>query len=85
MNEKPKMNDDYLWNGTGEPDPEIQKLESVLGRLRHDPERHPVYGQRQWNHLCDEREVRLPVLDVPSQRARPICSSVAGEWTSMLS
>src|SRR6266700_660547 len=30
------MNDDYLWDGSGEPDPEIQKLESTLARLRHN-------------------------------------------------
>src|SRR5712692_6741896 len=30
------MKDDYLWDGSGEPDPEIQKLERVLGRYRHD-------------------------------------------------
>jgi hypothetical protein len=30
------MKDDYLWDGSGEPDPEIQKLESALGRYRHD-------------------------------------------------
>jgi hypothetical protein len=30
------MKDDYLWDGSGEPDPEIQKLESPLGRFRHD-------------------------------------------------
>src|SRR5215471_5475151 len=30
------MRDDYLWDGSGEPDPEIQKLEAVLGRLRHN-------------------------------------------------
>src|SRR5277367_4231452 len=29
------MNDDYLWDGSGEPDPEIQKLESSLGEFRH--------------------------------------------------
>jgi hypothetical protein len=29
------MRDDYLWSGSGEPDPEIQKLESALGRFRH--------------------------------------------------
>lgn len=28
--------DDYLWDGSGEPDPEIQKLENVLGKLRHN-------------------------------------------------
>ena len=30
------MNDDYLWDGSGEPDPEMQRLESVLGRFRHN-------------------------------------------------
>jgi hypothetical protein len=30
------MKDDYLWDGSGEPDPEIQKLESALGRYRHN-------------------------------------------------
>jgi len=27
---------DYLWDRSGEPDPEIQKLESLLGKFRHD-------------------------------------------------
>ena len=30
------MNDDYLWDGSGEPDPEVQRLEKLLGRFRHD-------------------------------------------------
>ena len=30
------MKDDYLWDGSGEPDPEVQKLENLLGRYRHD-------------------------------------------------
>ena len=29
------MKEDYLWDGSGEPDMEIQKLESLLGRYRH--------------------------------------------------
>lgn len=29
------MKDDYLWDGSGEPDPEIQRLETLLGRFRH--------------------------------------------------
>jgi hypothetical protein len=28
--------DDYLWDGSGDPDPEIQRFESLLGKLRHD-------------------------------------------------
>jgi hypothetical protein len=30
------MKDNYLWNGSGEPDPEVQKLETTLGRFRHN-------------------------------------------------
>ena len=30
------MKDDYLWDGSGEPDPEVQMLETALGRYRHD-------------------------------------------------
>jgi hypothetical protein len=31
------MNDDYLWDKTGQPDPEIQQLEQILGTLRYQP------------------------------------------------
>lgn len=32
------MSDDYLWDRTGEPEAEIQRLETLLGRFRHGPE-----------------------------------------------
>lgn len=32
------MNDDYLWDRTGEPDPEIKQLEELLGTLRYQPQ-----------------------------------------------
>jgi hypothetical protein len=42
---------DYLWDRSGEPDPEIQKLESLLGKFRHDPPT-PVFPaivpERRW-------------------------------------
>lgn len=31
------MNDDYLWDRSGEPDPEIERLERVLGKYRYQP------------------------------------------------
>jgi hypothetical protein len=31
------MNNDYLWDRTGEPDAEVQELEEVLGTLRFQP------------------------------------------------
>ena len=31
------MNEDYLWDKTGQPDPQIQQLEEILGTLRYQP------------------------------------------------
>ena len=31
------MNEEYLWDKSGEPDPEIQELEEILGTLRYQP------------------------------------------------
>jgi hypothetical protein len=31
------MNDNYLWDRSGKPDPEIQELEEILGTLRYQP------------------------------------------------
>jgi len=38
------MKDDYLWDGSGEPDPEVRKLETLLGRYRHN-QPAPAFGQ----------------------------------------
>jgi hypothetical protein len=35
-NEPLANSSDYLWDRSGEPDPEIQKLEALLGKFRHD-------------------------------------------------
>ena len=43
------MNDDYLWDKTGQPDPEIQQLEEILGTLGYEPK--PVALPRQRNYL----------------------------------
>jgi len=45
MSEKDRaMKDDYLWDGSGEPDQEVQKLENVLGRYRHE-QTSPAFDQ----------------------------------------
>jgi hypothetical protein len=31
------MKEDYLWDRSGEPDPELQKLEEILGTLKYKP------------------------------------------------
>jgi hypothetical protein len=46
------MNEDYLWDKSGEPDPEIQQLEQTLGRLRYkrpvQPLPLPATPARPW-------------------------------------
>jgi FecR protein len=50
-NKAPTKSDDYLWDGSGEPDREIQRLEGMLGKFRHD---HPalvfpeIVRDRRW-------------------------------------
>jgi hypothetical protein len=42
---------DYLWDGSGEPDPEIQRLEALLGTFRHDaptPAFPEIVSARRW-------------------------------------
>ena len=38
------MNDDYLWDKTGKPDPQIQQLEDILDWQRHSPR---VFGEME--------------------------------------
>ena len=45
------IENDYLWDGSGEPDPEIQKLEALLGEYRHDspaPVFPEIVPDRRW-------------------------------------
>ena len=49
---RPSTNsDDYLWDRSGEPDPEIQRLEGLLGKFRHEsptPIFPEVVRERRW-------------------------------------
>lgn len=55
------MKDDYLWDGSGEPDPEIRRLEAALSGLRHNRPA-PVFPQAanavqppvrgRWMRMC---------------------------------
>jgi hypothetical protein len=45
---------DYLWDGSGEPDLEIQRLEGLLGKFRHDrlaPALPEVVADRSWKYF----------------------------------
>jgi negative regulator of sigma E activity len=49
------MNDDYLWDKSGEPDPQIQELEDILGTLRYQPRPLKLGGSstaRRRNYLA---------------------------------
>jgi hypothetical protein len=41
------MNEEYLWDKSGEPDPEIQELEEILGSLRYQPKRLDLLDNNQ--------------------------------------
>jgi hypothetical protein len=50
-NRSPIKSADYLWDRSGEPDPEIQHLERLLGRFRHDsptPIFPEIVPERRW-------------------------------------
>ena len=46
------MNDDYLWDRSGEPDPEIEHLEQLLGRYRHDAPLKVALARPRWRMLA---------------------------------
>ena len=54
------MKEDYLWDGSGEPDPEVQKLENLLGRYRHRRPR-PAFDQLAVEQ-ARSRRWRFPVF-----------------------
>lgn len=46
---------DYLWDGSGQPDPEVQKLESLLAKFRHDrpaPSFPEIVPQKRWTFFA---------------------------------
>ena len=49
------MKDDYLWDKSGQPDPEIQELEEILGTLRYQPKPLELPKElptsRRWNYV----------------------------------
>jgi FecR protein len=45
------MNEDYLWDKTGEPDPEIQRLEALLSPLGHKGGALPAWPSRRRHWL----------------------------------
>ena len=67
------MNDDYLWDKTGQPDPEIQQLEEILGTLRYQP--RPLALPRQRSYF--------PLLAIAASLLLALLA--AGVWLSVRS
>jgi hypothetical protein len=70
-NEPLPKDDGYLWDGSGDPNPEIQRLEALLGEFRHDrpaPAFPEIASDRRW--LFFPRRVRLfPLLAMAAASA----------------
>jgi hypothetical protein len=78
------MNDDYLWSGRGKPDPDVERLEGLLRRFRHEPS--------AWNageHAPAPRKRRARALawsgsrlsrSQPSSGGSPAEAAKAGRW-----
>ena len=45
------MNDDYLWDKSGEPDPQIQELEEILAPLRYQPKPLAIPNVRRRSYV----------------------------------
>jgi negative regulator of sigma E activity len=63
------MNDDYLWDKSGEPDPQIQELEQILAPLRYQPKPF-VMPRRNYAPLAIAATVLIALL-------------VAGVWLQL--
>jgi hypothetical protein len=71
------MNEDYLWDKSGEPDPEIEHLERVLGTLRYQPRSFEVPKASR----TGSRRTLLPLVAIAASIAIAILA--AGLWLSL--
>ena len=71
----PAQDNDYLWDGSGTPDPEIQKLETLLAKYRYDsavPALPEVTPKRSWTLF------RVPLFPVLAATAAIILVGIVG-------
>lgn len=63
-NESLATRGDYLWDGSGEPDPDIQRLEALLGKFRHNGVApvFPEIARHSRRTLFPQRMRLFPVL-----------------------
>jgi hypothetical protein len=71
------MNDEYLWDKNGEPDPEIQELEQILEALRYQPK--PLVLPDDVRPV--QRNHRLPLVAIAASLL--VALLAAGLWLVM--
>jgi hypothetical protein len=76
------MNDDYLWDGSGQPDPEVQKLEEMLGRFRQKPESAPDFQSTPISSAAQRPSVLARRWPVWMGIAAALALAVAG-WLAL--
>jgi hypothetical protein len=67
------MNDNYLWDRSGEPDPNVQELEEILGSLRFQPQPLRIPA-----HIQARRRSFFPALAIAAAIA--LCAVLLGLW-----
>ncbi len=70
------MEDNYLWDRSGDPDPEVQELEEILGTLRYQPQ--PLEIPR--NIRVDRRRTFFPAMAIAAAIA--LFAVLLGLWFS---
>jgi FecR protein len=56
------VNDDYLWNRSGPPDPEVERLEQLLGRYKHEAPLRVAVHRRRWPWLAVAAALMIVIL-----------------------
>lgn len=70
------MEDNYLWDRSGEPDPEVQELEEILGTLRYQPRPLEIPA----NIPVDRRRKLFPAMAMAAAIA--LLAVLLGLWFS---
>lgn len=82
------MKNDYLWDGTGEPDAKVQELEALLGELRSHPrplalDERPLHSAV--GHAVQTATLRFPALRVATIAAVALLALAAALWAGLRS
>ena len=71
------MEDNYLWDVSGEPDPEVQELEEILGTLRYQPQPLEIPSRIP----VDRRRSFFPAMAIAAAIA--LLAVLCGIWFSI--